>query len=267
MRTQVQEQDGIGDVPSHAATNSDCLNRITKEIPMLRKFINAGVAVVFGGATILQAAGPGAVALAANDTTALTDFSAQKPPQKGPPPKAVVVPRVAPRVVPVAPRVAPRVAPVAPRVVNPQFAPRVAPANPQFAPRVAPVAPRVVPGVAPRIVTPAPRFVPRISPGARGASFVGGRQFFVNRGVYRRNYGGRFVTFVGIGAVAAILVGATYYRPYGYVEIEPPACTGVTEEGCELRLTDVPTEEGEVVPQCVQFCPPAEAPVEPPPPQ
>jgi len=228
---------------------------------MLRKIINASVAVVFGGATILQTAVPGAGAFAANDTTALTDFSGQKPPQKGPPPKAVVVPRVAPRVVPVAPRVAPvapRLAPVAPRVVNPQFAPRVAP-----------VAPRVVPGVvAPRIVTPAPRFVPRISPGARGASFIGGRQIYVNRGVYRRSYGGRFVTFVGIGAVAAILVGATYYRPYGYVEVEPPLCSGVTDDGCELRLTEVPTEEGAIVPQCVQFCPPAEQPpVDQPPPE
>ena len=105
----------------------------------------------------------------------------------------------------------------------------------------------------PRVV--APRFVPRISPGARGASFIGGRQVFINRGAYRARYGGRIVTFVGIGAVAAILVGARYYQPYGYVEVEPPACTGVTDEGCELRLTEVPTEDGDVVPQCVQFCP------------
>ena len=120
------------------------------------------------------------------------------------------------------------------------------------------VAPRVVaPGVVgPRVV--APRFVPRISPGARGASFVGGRQFFVNRGAYRTRYGGRIVTFVAIGAVAAVLVGGRYYQPYGYVEVEAPACTGLTDDGCELRLTEVPTEEGEPVPQCVQFCPPAE---------
>jgi len=61
--------------------------------------------------------------------------------------------------------------------------------------------------------------------------------------------------FLGVGALAAIVVGGYYYQPYGLVEVEPPACTGVTDEGCELRMTEVPTEDGEVVPQCVQFCP------------
>ena len=140
-------------------------------------------------------------------------------------------------------------------MVNPQFAPRVAPGaprvvNPQFAPRV-------VPGgvVAPRVGAPAPRFVPRISPGARGASFIGGRQVYVNRGAYRARHGGRIVTFVGVGALAAIAVGGYYYRPYGFVEVEPQACTGVTDDGCELRMTEVPTEDGDAVPQCVTFCP------------
>ena len=32
-------------------------------------------------------------------------------------------------------------------------------------------------------------------------------------------------------------------------------CTGQTDEGCSLAWRDVPTEEGTVVPQCVQFCP------------
>jgi hypothetical protein len=236
---------------------------------MLRKFIVAGAAVgALGGAMVIGAAFPGGIAFGASAAPLITDFSAQPGVRKGPPPKAApraapVAPRVAPRAAPVAPRVAPRAAPVAPRVVSPPLGPRVPPrvVSPPVAPRVVPgrvapvpVAPRVVPGgVAPRVV--APRFVPRISPGARGASFVGGRQIYVNRGAHRARYGGRFVTFVGIGAVAAILVGARYYQPYGYVEVEPPACSGVTDDGCELRLTEVPTEEGDVVPQCVQFCP------------
>ena len=130
---------------------------------MLRKFIIAAAALgAFGNAMVFGTAGPIDTAFASAATPLVTDFSAQPPPRRGPPAKGG---GAAPRVAPVAPRTAPRVVPVAPRVVNPQFAPRV------------------VPGVvAPRIV--GPRFVPRVSPGARGASFIGGRQIFVNRGAY-----------------------------------------------------------------------------------
>jgi hypothetical protein len=32
-------------------------------------------------------------------------------------------------------------------------------------------------------------------------------------------------------------------------------CQGLTEDGCELMWQDVETIEGDVVPQCVAYCP------------
>jgi hypothetical protein len=32
-------------------------------------------------------------------------------------------------------------------------------------------------------------------------------------------------------------------------------CAGYTEDGCVLRWAEVPTEEGDLVPQCVTYCP------------
>jgi hypothetical protein len=68
-------------------------------------------------------------------------------------------------------------------------------------------------------------------------------------------------TILGIGALSAIAVGASYFDPDGFVAVAEPACAGITPEGCRLRWQDVPTEEGDVEPQCVQYCPrPAAAP-------
>jgi beta/gamma crystallin len=76
--------------------------------------------------------------------------------------------------------------------------------------------------------------------------FRGGRTIFVGRDIRR---------IVAVSTLAAIAVGAVYYYPYGYVAISRPVCRGVTAEGCTLRWQDVATEEGDVVTQCVQYCP------------
>ncbi|HEY1474499.1 MAG TPA: beta/gamma crystallin-related protein [Pseudolabrys sp.] len=77
----------------------------------------------------------------------------------------------------------------------------------------------------------------------------------VNRGPYRLWRGNRWVTFVGFGTLAAILVGADYYDPYGYVAIARPYCEGFTDDGCQLRWQTVALEEDGDDWQCVQFCP------------
>jgi len=76
--------------------------------------------------------------------------------------------------------------------------------------------------------------------------FRGGRTIFVGRDIRR---------IVAVSTLAAIAVGAVYYYPYGYAAISRPVCRGITDEGCALRWQSVATEEGDVVAQCVQYCP------------
>jgi hypothetical protein len=76
--------------------------------------------------------------------------------------------------------------------------------------------------------------------------FRGGRTIYVGRDIRR---------IVAVTTLTAIAVGAAYYYPYGYVAVPRPVCQGVTAEGCTLHWQDVPTEEGDVVTQCVQYCP------------
>jgi hypothetical protein len=60
---------------------------------------------------------------------------------------------------------------------------------------------------------------------------------------------------VPFAVLGGIYVGTQYYTPYGYVSIPAPQCTGQTEDGCELRWQEVPTQEGVTEMQCVSFCP------------
>jgi hypothetical protein len=66
---------------------------------------------------------------------------------------------------------------------------------------------------------------------------------------------GRAWTVVPIVALSALTIGAIAYSPYAYVPVGAPVCTGYTEDGCFLRWTEVPTAEGELIPQCVAYCP------------
>ncbi|MEA2873104.1 MAG: hypothetical protein QOH67_3080, partial [Hyphomicrobiales bacterium] len=69
--------------------------------------------------------------------------------------------------------------------------------------------------------------------------------------------GGLLLPLVGLGALGAIYVGSRYYTPYAYVDGPVgPECAGPTDDGlCELRMTEVPLENGGAELVCVAYCP------------
>jgi hypothetical protein len=77
----------------------------------------------------------------------------------------------------------------------------------------------------------------------------------LRQGPYRFWYGGRWVTFVAATSLAAVLVGADYWYPWGYVSVARPYCAGISENGCRLRWEAVPLVEGGEQVMCVQYCP------------
>jgi hypothetical protein len=87
-------------------------------------------------------------------------------------------------------------------------------------------------------------------------SWQGGRAAFI-RGPYRVRRGGLLLPLVGLGALGAIYVGSRYYTPYAYVDGPiGPECAGPTDDGlCELRMTEVPLENGGAEAVCVAYCP------------
>ena len=50
-------------------------------------------------------------------------------------------------------------------------------------------------------------------------------------------------------------LGAQRYYPYAYLSAPQDNCEGETEDGCELRWREVDTIEGDVIGQCVAYCP------------
>jgi hypothetical protein len=189
-----------------------------------------------------------------------TDFSAQQQQQqkKGAPAARRTQPHVvAPRMV--APqRLAPRV------VTQPRVTPRVV-RQPGTIPRVvAPAGPGrrlVSPAGIPRVVTPRGtravtasrlRGVP-----VRGAgrTVIRGQNYSAWRSGYRVRRGSGWRTFVGLGALGAIAIGSSQFYPYAYISAPEPYCEGQTEDGCELMWQEVETIEGDVVNQCVAYCP------------
>jgi hypothetical protein len=252
-------------------------------------FCRNGLTLVTAGVLAIAAMSLPASASAARDRqAATTEFSAQAnvdPKKKAAPVAPRQAPaRVAPRPAPVrvAPRPAPvRVAPrpvpqhVAPRQVTPhQVAPRVIPrqvgpagAGPKnLGPNVvAPVAPRAVgaPTSARRVFTPrgtnsrvvtAARI--RSAP-ARGAfrTTIRGRNYTVWRSGYRVRRGDGWRTFVALGTLGVLAIGAAEYYPYAYIDAPEPYCDGLTEDGCQMVYDEVETMEGDMVGQCVAYCP------------
>ncbi len=230
-------------------------------------------------------------ALARDGAAATTELSAQLTPadnNKNARPKNAA-PRQAPRAAPVRPapvRVAPRQAPMrvapvqrvapAPRVIQRQAVPQgggqrnVAPAR-VVGPRTnapATTAPRIIaPNTAAR---PANRaFTPRGSNStvvraarirsvpARGVgrTSIQGRNYSVWRSGYRVRRGNGWRTFVALGALGTIAVGAAEFYPYAYIQAPEPYCDGRTEDGCQLVWEDVETIEGGSYGQCVAYCP------------
>jgi hypothetical protein len=124
------------------------------------------------------------------------------------------------------------------------------------APRVArpsTAAPRVVIPSGTRTVTAARlRGVP-----ARGAgrAVIHGQNYSAWRSGYRVRYGGGWRTFVALSALGAIAIGSSQYYPYAYISAPRPYCVGLTEDGCELMWQEVETIEGDVINQCVAYCP------------
>jgi hypothetical protein len=190
--------------------------------------------------------------------------------------KAAPTARPAPAARPAVP--ASRPAPVARPAVPQRQAPaaRQVPVTPHApATAVAPSAPaRVVaprnisPTVSPSVAAPRSRD-PNVTGSAgsaaramslmsiRGASraTIGGQNFSIRRGSYRVNRGGHWRTFVGLGALSAITVGAAYYYPYAYIDAPYDYCQGWTEDGCQLQWQAVQTLEGPDEFQCVAYCP------------
>jgi hypothetical protein len=83
--------------------------------------------------------------------------------------------------------------------------------------------------------------------GGRNVTIVRGPRYVVWHG-YRR-------ALVPLAALGALTIGGVAYAAYGYVPVEQPYCDGYTEDGCQFMWTDVPTDEGDIVPQCVTYCP------------
>jgi hypothetical protein len=118
----------------------------------------------------------------------------------------------------------------------------------------------VKPAVAPRVVTPRVRTVTasrlRGAP-ARGAgrAVIRGQNYSVWRAGYRVRHGSGWRTFVALSALGAIAIGSSTYYPYAYISAREPYCEGLTEDGCQLMWQEVETIEGDVINQCVAYCP------------
>jgi hypothetical protein len=120
---------------------------------------------------------------------------------------------------------------------------------------VTPKAARVVTPKGARVVT-ASRMRGLSASGAGNAS-IRGRNFSTWRGGrgYRARHGDAWVTFVPLAVLAGILIGESHYYPYAYISAPQDYCDGLTEDGCQLMWDDVETVEGDVVGQCVTYCP------------
>jgi hypothetical protein len=92
---------------------------------------------------------------------------------------------------------------------------------------------------------------------ARGAgrTSIQGRNYSVWRSNYRVRRGNGWRTFVALGALGTIAVGAAEYYPYAYIQTPEAYCDGRTEDGCQLVWEDVDTVEGGTYGQCVAYCP------------
>lgn len=96
---------------------------------------------------------------------------------------------------------------------------------------------------------------PKLLPKGQNFTLINKKNFTIFRGPRGIWWNGRLRTLVALGVLGGIYVGGTYFLADGYVPIGYPVCRGLTEEGCSLVWRDVPTEDGDVIAQCVQFCP------------
>ncbi len=117
------------------------------------------------------------------------------------------------------------------------------------------------PAAAPRLVTPrGTRAVTasrlrRVPARGAGRTVIQGHNYSAWRSGYRVRHGGGWRTFVALSALSAILIGSNEYYPYAYISAPEQYCEGLTEDGCELMWQEVETVEGDVIDQCVAYCP------------
>jgi hypothetical protein len=88
-----------------------------------------------------------------------------------------------------------------------------------------------------------------------GRAVIRGRNYTAFRSRYRIHHAGGWRTFVALGTLGAITIGSDYYYPYAYISAPEPYCEGLTEDGCQLMWQDVETLEGDIISQCVAYCP------------
>jgi len=104
-----------------------------------------------------------------------------------------------------------------------------------------------------RVVTAAR--IRSIPPRGPGRYTIAGRNYSAWRGSYRIRHGNGWWTFVALSTLGALAIGASQYYPYAYIDAPEPYCDGLTEDGCQLVYENVQTIEGDVVGQCVAYCP------------
>jgi len=122
---------------------------------------------------------------------------------------------------------------------------------------------KVTPGVAPKIVSPSGDKAHVVTAGklrgvpasGAGKATVLGHNYSVWRSGYRVRHGNGWLTFVALRTLTSIAIGSRHYYPYAYITAPQPYCTGLTEDGCQLMWQDVETIEGDIVSQCVAYCP------------
>ncbi len=88
-----------------------------------------------------------------------------------------------------------------------------------------------------------------------GQANIRGHNFSVWRSGHRVRHGSGWRTFIALSALSAILIGSNNYYPYAYLSAPRSYCEGLTEDGCQLMWQEVETLEGDVVYQCVAYCP------------
>jgi len=122
---------------------------------------------------------------------------------------------------------------------------------------------KVTPGAAPKIVSPSGAKAHVVTAGklrgmpasGAGQATILGHNYSVWRSGYRVRHGNGWLTFVALRTLSFITIGSRHYYPYAYITAPQPYCTGLTEDGCQLMWQDVETIEGDIVSQCVAYCP------------
>jgi len=85
--------------------------------------------------------------------------------------------------------------------------------------------------------------------------FFNGNNYSIWRDRYRIRHHGRWRTFIALSLLAPLLIGTDPYYPYAYINVPGPYCQGLTADGCELVYDEIETLEGDLILQCVAYCP------------